>query len=131
MAATGSTPLSLYYSTTTTNVPIASNLVNGEMAMNITDGKLFYKDNAGIVQTIATKNVAAGIFTGTGAITVPAGTTAQEPTGVQGMLRFNTSLASFEGYNGTAWGAIGGGGGGGGSSSIGLIRAISINCVFP
>ena len=108
MAATGFTPLSLYYSVTTTNVPTSGNLVNGELAINITDGKLFYKDNSGVVQIVATKNVAAGIFIGTGAITLPAGTTAQEPTGVQGMLRFNTTTTQFEGYNGTAWASVGG-----------------------
>jgi len=110
MAASGFTPLSLYYSATTTNAPTAGNLVNGELAINITDGKLFYKDNSGVVQVIATKSATSGIFIGTGAITVPVGTTAQEPTGVQGMLRFNTTTGSFEGYNGTVWGAIGGGG---------------------
>ena len=104
MAATGYTPISLYYSATATNAPTAGNLVNGELAINITDGKLYYKDNAGAVQLIASKSVAAGIFLGTGAITIPAGTTAQQPTGVQGMLRFNTTTTSFEGYNGTAWG---------------------------
>ena len=49
-------------------------------------------------------------FTGTGAITVPSGTTAQEPSSpLSGMLRFNTSTNIFEGYNGTSWGLIGGG----------------------
>ena len=55
MAQTGYTPVSLYYSTTTTNTPTAGNLANGELAINITDGKLFYKDNSGVVQTLATK----------------------------------------------------------------------------
>ena len=54
-------------------------------------------------------------FPGTGAITVPVGTTAQEPTGATGMLRFNSTTTSFEGYNGSVWGALGGGGGGGGT----------------
>ena len=48
-------------------------------------------------------------FPGTGAVTLPVGTTAQEPTGVSGMLRFNSTTSSFEGYNGTSWGSIGGG----------------------
>lgn len=56
MAASGYTPISLYYSTTTTNVPTNTNLVNGELAINITDGKLFYKDNTGTVKTLATAN---------------------------------------------------------------------------
>jgi hypothetical protein len=55
MAQTGYTPIQLYYSSTTTNVPLAANLASGELAINITDGKLFYKDNANAVQVIAWK----------------------------------------------------------------------------
>lgn len=48
-------------------------------------------------------------FGGTGAITVPVGTTAQEPgTPLSGMIRFNSDSNSFEGYNGTLWGGLGG-----------------------
>ena len=47
---------------------------------------------------------------GTGAVKVPVGTTGQQPSGVAGMLRFNSTTGSFEGHNGTVWGAIGGGG---------------------
>jgi len=53
MAATNYTPIYLYNSGTTTNVPLAANLGSGELAINYTDGKLFYKDNTGTVQTIA------------------------------------------------------------------------------
>ena len=71
MAQAGYTPISLYYSSTTTNAPIAGNLASGELAINITDGKLFYKDNAGAVQVIAWKTtpVSAG---GTGSTTLTA-----------------------------------------------------------
>ena len=71
MAQAGYTPISLYYSATTTNAPIAGNLASGELAINITDGKLFYKDNAGAVQVIAWKTtpVSAG---GTGSTTLTA-----------------------------------------------------------
>jgi len=55
MAQSGFTPISQYYSTTAAAVPTAGNLVNGELALNITDGKIFYKDNAGAVQVIGTK----------------------------------------------------------------------------
>jgi len=55
MAQATYTPISLYYSTTVSAVPVNTNLVNGELAINITDGKLFYKDNTGAVQTIASK----------------------------------------------------------------------------
>ena len=47
MAQTGYTPIQLYYSSTTTNTPSAGNLANGELAINIADGKLFYKDGIG------------------------------------------------------------------------------------
>ena len=55
MAQTGYTPISIYYSSTATNVPTAGNLVAGELAINTADGKLFYKDSAGVVQVIGTK----------------------------------------------------------------------------
>jgi hypothetical protein len=47
----------------------------------------------------------------TTALKMPAGTTAQRPTPVNGMLRYNSDDAAFEGYADGAWGAIAGGGG--------------------
>jgi hypothetical protein len=48
----------------------------------------------------------------TGAAAIPAGNnTTDRPTGVAGYIRFNTTDVTFEGYDGSAWGAIGGGGG--------------------
>ena len=55
MAAAGYTPISLYYSTTGSQQPTNTNLVNGELAINIADGILYYKDSGGVVQTLATK----------------------------------------------------------------------------
>lgn len=46
-----------------------------------------------------------------GAAIIPTGTDAQRPSPVAGLFRFNTTSDEFEGYDGTAWGAIGGGGG--------------------
>lgn len=53
MAQTNYTPISLYYSTTASAVPTAGNLVNGELAINITDGKLYFKNNSGVVTLLA------------------------------------------------------------------------------
>jgi hypothetical protein len=53
MAQANYTPISLYYSTTPTQVPIAGNLVNGELAINIADGKLYFKNNSGVVTLLA------------------------------------------------------------------------------
>ena len=36
----------------------------------------------------------------------PAGTTAQRPTPSAGMMRFNTTTATMEYYNGSAWVSI-------------------------
>jgi hypothetical protein len=47
-------------------------------------------------------------FTSTGSVKIPVGTTAQRPSPVAGMLRFNDDLDEFEGYNGTAWASVGG-----------------------
>jgi len=68
-----------------------------------------------------TVNFAGNVnMTGTGAIDVAAGTTAQRPTASNGMFRYNTDDNAFEGYANGAWGAIGGGGGatGGGTDQI-------------
>jgi len=55
MAQAGFTPISIYYTTTVSAAPTAGNLVSGELAINIADGKLFYKDSSNVVQTLATK----------------------------------------------------------------------------
>jgi hypothetical protein len=213
MAATGYTPIRLYNSTTALAVPLAANLAAGELALNITDGKLYYNDggtvkllasngasspvlsfSAGttgltpntattgaitLAGTLATANggtnltsftsggalyatstsalttgtlpiasggtaqtsftagqihygsfsTSANLFwdasnnrlgigtnapavsvsiSATDAILLPVGTTGQRPTGATGYLRFNTTTAAFEGYNGTSWTSVGG-----------------------
>jgi hypothetical protein len=76
MAQTGFTPIQLYSTSTAAAAPAAGNLTNStlgsELAINITDGKLFYKDNANAVQVIGWKTVptTAG---GTGLTTYTAG----------------------------------------------------------
>jgi hypothetical protein len=68
MAQANFTPIQLYYSGTTTNAPSPGNLAYGELAINITDGKLFYKDNANVVQVIGYKLWPMTSVTGTLAI---------------------------------------------------------------
>lgn len=36
-------------------------------------------------------------------VIVQVGTSDQRPTAIQGMIRYNTTLNCFEGYNGTTW----------------------------
>ena len=75
MAQTGFTPISNYYSATATNVPTAGNLVAGELAINTADGKLFYKDSAGVVQTMASKDATAGTYSSITTSNLTIGTT--------------------------------------------------------
>lgn len=74
--------------------------------------------NNGSIEAVRIATTGIVSFLTTGAIVLPNGTTGQQPTGQTGMLRFNTSTTSFEGYNGTAWGSIGGGATGGGTDQI-------------
>jgi hypothetical protein len=96
MAQTGYSPISLYYSTTASAAPSAGNLVSGELALNITDGILFYKDNAGVVQTLATKVATSGTYT---SITLTGGT-ANGVGYLNGSKQFTTGSAlTFDGTN--------------------------------
>jgi hypothetical protein len=82
------------------------------------------------IGTLASTNLglaslAGATFTGdvilgtTTALELPDGTTGQRPgSPVNGMIRYNTTLSTFEGYKNAAWGAIGGGATGGGSDDI-------------
>ncbi len=64
MAQTNYTPISLYYSTTASAAPTSGNLVNGELAINITDGKLYFKNNSGTVTLLASAAGASGDVVG-------------------------------------------------------------------
>jgi len=75
MAQTGFTPIQIYRSSTASAAPTSGNLVDGELAINTTDGKLFYLDNLNAVQVIGWKlvPVSAGgtgttTSTGTGSV---------------------------------------------------------------
>lgn len=77
MAQSGYTPISLYYSPVTGSAPTAGQLVDGELAVNTRDGKLYYKSAAGVVTLLASSSGAAITFPlsvsngGTGLSTVP------------------------------------------------------------
>ena len=243
MSAPGFTPVQLYRSTTASAVPSAGNLAAGELAINTTDEKLYFKNAGGTVKLLAANvtpaenggtgqssytvgdllyasgsttlsklaDVAIGnalisggvgvapswgkvgltthvsgtlpvanggtgtataftsgsvVFAGasgvysqdnsnlfwddtnnrlgvrtatpavslavsaTDAILVPVGTTGERPTGATGYLRFNSTTISFEGYNGTAWGSIGGGATGGGTDQIFYLNGQTVNTSY-
>ena len=64
MAQAGFTPIQLYYSNTTTNVP--ATLANGELAINQADGKIFYRNNSGAVTLFSAPAVTTITFGSTG-----------------------------------------------------------------
>jgi hypothetical protein len=243
MAQTGYTPIQLYRTTTASATPIAGNLADGELAINTTDERLYFKNAGGTVKLLAANvtpaanggtgqssytvgdllyasgsttlsklaDVATGnalisggvgvapswgkvgltthvsgtlpvanggtgtataftsgsvVFAGasgvysqdnsnlfwddtnnrlgvrtatpavslavsaTDAILVPVGTTGERPTGATGYLRFNSSTTSFEGYNGTAWGSIGGGATGGGTDQVFYLNGQTVNTSY-
>ena len=63
MAATGKTPILLYGSTTPTNAPTAGNLTNStdgcEIAINVADKNLFFKDSTNAVNTVPIRQSSA------------------------------------------------------------------------
>jgi hypothetical protein len=92
MAQSGYTPIKIYSSSTAAAVPLAANLAAGELAINTADGKLFYKDSGGVVQTIASKagNVNVASFS--------AGTTGFTPsTATTGAVTLAGTLALANG----------------------------------
>ena len=81
MAQTGFTPIVTYNTATATTVPSAANLAQGELAVNVTDKKLYTKDSGGNVVLLASNggdvtgpasstNLAIPTFSGTGGKTL-------------------------------------------------------------
>jgi hypothetical protein len=114
MAQTGFTPILIYSSSTTTNAPAVGNLTNStlgsELAINITDGKLFYKDNANAIQVIGWKTTPATAG-GTGQTSYTTGDLlyASSSTALSKLADVATGNALISGGVGVApsWGKIG------------------------
>lgn len=84
-----------------------------------TSGNVTLGDAAGkeVTHNAGTVNIPNNlIYSGTGSLTMPNGTTAQRPgSPAEGMIRYNTTEDEFEGYADGAWGSIGGGASAGGA----------------
>lgn len=91
MPATNFTPIQLYRSTTTSQVPSAGNLSDGELAINTADQKLFFKNSGGVVKLLASPAGVTTIADGV-SVTIDADTTfvaAQANTQAVGTLTIN------------------------------------------
>lgn len=84
--------------------------------------QLWADTTAGVLKVRNTSNsgwITLRSLDGLGHLNLPSGTTGDRPGApASGMIRFNTSLGRFEGYNGTSWGQIGAGATGGGSDAV-------------
>jgi len=75
--------------------------------LDVNDNKITSLSNGDV--TLAPHGTGNVNITSTGAIIMPVGTTSQRPgTGIVGMMRFNSDVDSFEGYNGASWVKLGG-----------------------
>ena len=99
MAQAGYTPISLYYSTTAAAVPTAGNLVQGELAINIADGKLYFENSSGVVTLLAQSGAASPVTTFqtslSGLTPTTATTGAITLAGTLGATSGGTGLTSF------------------------------------
>lgn len=91
--------------------------LNG-VAITATGTELNYVD--GVTSAIQTQlDSKVGETSATGSAELPVGSTAQrDGSPSAGYIRFNSTTSGFEGYNGSAWGSIGGGASGGGSDAV-------------
>jgi len=106
MAATGYTPISLYYSTSSGVAPTSGNLVAGELALNTLDEKLYFKNSAGTVKVLAstaftgTVTSVAQTFTGgivsvAGSPVTSSGTLALTVAGTSGGVPYFSSASTW------------------------------------
>lgn len=67
----------------------------------------------------------------TGSALVPVGNTAQRDASPSaGYFRYNSTTNSFEGYNGTAWGSVGGGATGGGNDKVFYLNELTVTTSY-
>lgn len=107
MAATGYTPISLYYSSTATNVPLSTNLVAGELALNTADEKLYFKNSSGTVKLLASntsssatvssvaQSFTGGIVSVAGSPITTSGTLALTVAGTSGGIPYFSSATTW------------------------------------
>lgn len=134
MAQSGYVPLQLYFSTTSGHVPTAGNLLTGELAFNVADGALYYKNLANTVTQLtgisgysgasgysgysgATGSAGASGFSG-----YSGGAGASGFSGASGTSGYSgaTGASGFSGYSGTGGTGLSGFSGYSGYSGSGI-----------
>jgi len=116
------------------SVTITGGAITGITDLAIADGGTGASDaatartNLGLGTAATTNSTAYVPQTAlTGSAGIPAGTQAQRDVSPSaGYFRFNTGVAKFEGYNGSAWGSVGGGATGGGADEIFILNGQNV-----
>jgi hypothetical protein len=116
VASDGQTPMTGNLDMNSQKVVLLANGTVSTDAINL--GQL----TAALTNTTVTGNLTVtgnGSFGGTGFLLIPKGTTAERPVSpTNGEIRYNTTTSQFEGYQGGAWGQLGGGATGGGGDEV-------------
>jgi hypothetical protein len=94
MAATNFTPIQLYRTTTASAVPTAGNLADGELAINLTDERLYFKNAGGTVKLLASNAGAGGDVVAANANAFTGANTFYNTTG----QTFGTATATQDGF---------------------------------
>jgi hypothetical protein len=97
MAQTGFTPIQLYRTATASAVPVDTNLADGELAVNTTDEKLYFKNAAGVVTLLASSNGAAGDVTLNGTQTLTNKTISADSNTLSGIAASSFVLSNASG----------------------------------
>jgi hypothetical protein len=105
--------------------PMTGNLdLNTHKAVNLVAGSVA---GDAVEYTQFTAAFVNPVFTGTGFMLIPKGTTAERPVSpVNGEIRYNTTTSQFEGYQGGAWGQLGGGATGGGPDEVFVENGVTV-----
>jgi hypothetical protein len=74
-------------------ITIGNGIANAVTYTADTTGNLVFTTTGGVINASSMS----------GAVAIPSGTTNNRPTGVNGIIRYNTSTANLEAYVGGAW----------------------------
>jgi len=100
---------------TMTAAKITGGTITGITDLAVTDGGT----GASTAANARTNLLAVGYTATTGSAIIPNGTTGErDGSPAAGYFRYNSTVGKFEGYNGTAWGSVGGGATGAGGDEV-------------
>ena len=101
MSAPNFTPIQLFRTSTASAIPTAGSLADGELAINLTDERLYFKNAAGVVKLLASNTGSLGTVTSVAASGGTTGLTfSGSPITTSGTLTLGGTLAVANGGTG-------------------------------